>query len=76
MGAGMHSLKDSPSQRKHGNTRTSEDLRLLRLLQSRRHRLEGEMGRGWTRAHSLELDLILALEEAVLTGWGTRLGIL
>jgi hypothetical protein len=54
-------------------THTSEDLRLLRLLHSRRHRLEGEMVRGWDTALSLELDLVHALEERVLTGWGRRL---
>ena len=63
-------------QRKHGFTRTSEDLRLLRLLHARRYRLEGEMVCGWDHSHSLELDLLIALEERVLTGWGRRLGMM
>ena len=60
---------------KRNPTRTSEDLRLLQLLLSRRTRLEATMVKGWSRSLSLELDLIGALEEAVLTGWGKRLGL-
>jgi hypothetical protein len=54
---------------------TDEDLRLLRLLYSRRHRLEGEMVLGWDRERSLELDLLIALEECVLNGAVKRLGL-
>jgi hypothetical protein len=71
----MHTLKGSPGKRKRGGGGgTREDLQLLRLLQARRYRLEGEMGRGWDHTHSLEIDLVLSLEECVLTGWGKRLG--
>ena len=76
MGTGMHTLKDHPIKRKRGFTRTSEDLRLLRLLLARRSRLEGEMGCGWNYAHSLELDLLIALEDRVLSSWARRLGVL
>ena len=70
----MSTVKEHSRKRKYLHTRTSEDLRLLRLLHARRHRLEGEMVLGWHHAHSLELDLLVALEERVLTGWGERLG--
>ena len=69
----MHTLKDHPIKYKRGG-RTSEDLRLLDLLLSRRRRLESEMAGGWNHAHSLEIDLVIALEEGVLNGWARRLG--
>ena len=71
----MHTLKDHPIKRKASELHPSEDLRLLRLLLSRRGRLEGEMTSGWNRARSLELDCILALEDAVLTDWAQRVGL-
>lgn len=70
---GMTTLLRHRTKHKRGG-RTSEDLRLLRLLHIRRHRLEGERLHVWDRAISLEIDLLVALEEAVLTGWGKRLG--
>ena len=56
-------------------THTSDDLRLLRLLLRRRTRLEREILHCWDRALSLEIDLLVELEEAVLTSWGKRLGL-
>ena len=53
---------------------TSDDLRLLRLLLRRRTRLERASLQNWDRAISLEIDLLVALEDAVLIGWG-RLGL-
>jgi hypothetical protein len=51
-----------------------EDWLLLKLLHSRRYRLESEMACGWDRSRSLELDLVSSLEESVLIGIGRRLG--
>jgi hypothetical protein len=70
----MHTLRDRSRKRKRGISRPSEDLRLLQLLLSRRRRLEGEMTGDWNRSHSLEIDLVVAMEEAVLNGWARRLG--
>lgn len=56
-------------------SRTGEDLRLLQLLCSRRHRLEAGIGGEWNAAVSLELDLIIALEERVLSGAAERAGL-
>jgi hypothetical protein len=65
-------LRHRTKRKRSGHT--SEDLRLLRLLQSRRHRLEGSTDHGWDHAISLEIDLVVALESCVLDGWAKRLG--
>jgi hypothetical protein len=70
----MTSVLIQRTKRKRCDGRTSEDLRLLRLLHARRYRLEGETVLGWNHATSLELDLLVALEEKVLDGWARRLG--
>lgn len=70
----MTTLLRHRTKHKRGG-RTSEDLRLLQLLLSLRRRLEGEMVCGWNHTHSLEIDLVVALEECVLNGWAKRVGI-
>ena len=64
----MRTVKDCPIKRKRDGSSTSEDSRLLRLLRSRRRRLEKGIDLGWDRIGSLELDLLIAMEERVLSG--------
>ena len=56
---------DNPEPQRKGQRR--DDKTLLRLVRARRGRFEVATTGGWDRESSIELDLLVALEERILS---------
>ena len=59
-------LREYNRERNRARTYKREDMQLLKLLLSRRNRLEHKVFQAWDRTVSHEIDLVVALEERVV----------